>query len=261
MELDGRVAIVTGGAMGIGRAAAECLVREGAAVMIVDNQEAAGAGAAAELEAAHPGKVAFCRADISQPLDDRRAVDETVERFGGADILVNNAGIQTYGGPTDTTEEIWDRTMDVNLKGHWLMSKYAIPHMLGRGRGSIVNVSSVQGLASQANVLAYATSKHALIGLTRAMAVDLARQGVRVNCVCPGSVDTPMIRSIIAQDRDPARLERILHGMHPIGRMAHPREIGEVILFLAGDRASFMTGSIVTVDGGLLVPIAGSPEQ
>lgn len=260
MELDGRVAIVTGGAMGIGRAAAECLAREGAAVVIVDNQEGAGAAAAAELEAAHPGMVAFCHADISRPQDDRRAVEETVERFGGADILVNNAGIQTYGGPADTTEEIWDRTMDVNLKGHWLMSKYAIPHMLKRGRGSIVNVSSVQGLASQANVLAYATSKHALIGLTRAMAVDLARQGIRVNCVCPGSVDTPMIRSIIAQDRDPARLERILHGMHPIGRMADPREIGEVILFLASDRASFMTGSIVTVDGGLLVPIAGSPN-
>jgi NAD(P)-dependent dehydrogenase (short-subunit alcohol dehydrogenase family) len=151
--------------------------------------------------------------------------------------------------------------MDVNLKGHWLMSKYAIPHMLKRGRGSIVNVSSVQGLASQANVVAYATSKHAMIGLTRAMAVDLARRGIRVNCVCPGSVDTPMIRRIIAEDEDPARLEKTLHGMHPIGRMAEPREIGEVILFLAGDRASFMTGSIVTVDGGLLVPIAGSPNQ
>ena len=260
MEMQGRVAIVTGGALGIGKGAAECLSRAGAAVMIVDVQEKAGNHAARDLRGTNT-EVDFTRADIACAEEVGKAVDETVRRFGTIDVLVNNAGIQTFGGPVDTTEDVWDRTMNVNLKGHWLMSKAVLPHLLKKGKGAIVNVSSVQGLASQINVLAYATSKHAMIGLTRSMAVDLAPAGVRVNCVCPGTVDTPMIRWIIDQDKDPRRLERTLNKMHPIGRIGTPREIGEVILFLASDRASFMTGSIVTVDGGLLVPIAGSPEQ
>jgi NAD(P)-dependent dehydrogenase (short-subunit alcohol dehydrogenase family) len=256
-----RVAIVTGGAMGIGKAAARCLLRDGVAVVVVDRKEEAGKQAVEELRGSCPD-VVFCRADIANMDEDRAAVETAVARFGGLDILVNNAGIQTYGDVLTTTEEIWDRTMDANLKGHWLMSKCAVPEMLKRGTGAIVNVSSVQGLASQRNVLAYSTSKHAMIGLTRTMAVDLAARGVRVNCVCPGTVDTPMIRKdIIETDPNPEALEAILNRMHPVGRMAQPEEIGEVIAFLASDRASFMTGSIVTVDGGLLVPIAGSPAQ
>jgi NAD(P)-dependent dehydrogenase (short-subunit alcohol dehydrogenase family) len=132
--------------------------------------------------------------------------------------------------------------------------------MLKRGGGAIVNVSSVQGLASQRNVLAYSTSKHGMIGLTRTMAVDFAKRGIRVNCVCPGTIDTPMVRATIEQDRNPDRLRKILADMHPIGRIGQPREIGEVIAFLASDRASFMTGAIVVVDGGLITPLAGSPE-
>ena len=200
------------------------------------------------------GGVDSILADISKVSDVQKAIQTAVERFGGLDILVNNAGIQTFGDPVTTTEEVWDKTMNVNLKGHWLMSKYAIPEMLKRGKGSIVNVSSVQGLASQRNVVAYATSKHAMIGLTRSMAVDLASQHIRVNCVCPGTVDTPMIKSIVDLDSNPERLRTILDKMHPLGRIAQPSEIGEVIAFLASDRASFMTGSIVTVDGGLTVP-------
>ncbi len=246
--------------MGIGKAAAESLAREGCRLMIVDIQESAARQTAAELEAAY-GHVSYTVANIARMEDDERAVNETISRYGRLDILVNNAGIQTFGGPVDTTEETWDRTMDANLKGHWLMSKAAIPCMLKAGKGAIVNVSSVQGLASQPNVVAYATSKHAMIGLTRAMAVDLAPKGIRVNCVCPGTVDTPMIRWIIEQDENPSRLEKILNAMHPIGRIGRASEIGEVIAFLASDRASFMTGSIITVDGGLLVPIAGSPNQ
>ena len=206
------------------------------------------------------GGIDFVVADISKAADAEKAIQAAVDRFGGLDILVNNAGIQTFGDPVTTTEEVWDKTMNVNLKGHWLMSKYAIPEMLKRGKGSIVNVSSVQGLASQRNVVAYATSKHAMIGLTRSMAVDLASQHIRVNCVCPGTVDTPMIKSIVDLDSNPERLRNILDKMHPLGRIAQPSEIGEVIAFLASDRASFMTGSIVTVDGGLTVPLAGSPE-
>src|SRR6266545_7365395 len=248
MELSGKVAVVSGGAMGIGRAAAEVLLREGASVLLADVDEAAARATAAEL--AQPDRVAVSRTDISRPLDAEAAVASAVARFGGVDILVNNAGIQTYGGPVDTTEETWDRTLAVNLKGHWLMSRAAIPRMVGRGGGAIVNVSSVQGLACQPNVMAYSVSKHGLIGLTRTMAVDLAAKNIRVNCVCPGTVDTPLVRAAVAHDRDPDRLWRVLDAMHPLGRIAQPREIGEVIAFLAGGRSSFMTGSVVTVDGG-----------
>ena len=259
MDLSDRFAIVTGGAKGIGLASAECLIRLGADVMLVDWSEDAASTAVKSLRALSNG-IGSIVADISKVADVEKAVRATVERFGGVDILVNNAGVQTFGDPVTTTEEVWDRTMNVNLKGHWLMSKYAIPQMLKRGKGSIVNISSVQGLASQRNVVAYATSKHAMIGLTRSMAVDMASRNIRVNCICPGTVDTPMINSIIELDSDPARLRKILDRMHPLGRMAQPSEIGEVVAFLVSDRASFMTGSIITVDGGLLVPIAGSPE-
>jgi NAD(P)-dependent dehydrogenase (short-subunit alcohol dehydrogenase family) len=259
MDLSNKVAIVTGGAKGIGLASAECMLRQGAEVMIVDWSPEAASAAVKSLTALSKG-VDSVVADISNAADAEKAIKATVKRFGGVDVLVNNAGIQTFGDPVSTTEEVWDKTMNVNLKGHWLMSKYAIPEMLKRGKGSIVNVSSVQGLASQKNVVAYSTSKHAMIGLTRSMAVDMASRNVRVNCVCPGTVNTPMIHSIIELDADPDKLKKILDKMHPLGRIAQPSEIGEVIAFLASDRASFMTGSIVVVDGGLIIPLAGSPE-
>jgi NAD(P)-dependent dehydrogenase (short-subunit alcohol dehydrogenase family) len=259
MDLSNKVAIVTGGAKGIGLASAECMLRQGAEVMIVDWHPDAASAAVKSLTALSKG-VDSVVADISKAADAEKTIKATVDRFGGVDVLVNNAGIQTFGDPVTTTEEVWDKTMNVNLKGHWLMSKYAIPEMLKRGKGSIVNVSSVQGLASQKNVVAYSTSKHAMIGLTRSMAVDMASRNVRVNCVCPGTVNTPMIHSIIELDNDPDKLKKILDKMHPLGRIAQPSEIGEVIAFLASDRASFMTGSIVVVDGGLIIPLAGSPE-
>jgi NAD(P)-dependent dehydrogenase (short-subunit alcohol dehydrogenase family) len=259
MDLKNKVAIVTGGARGIGLASAECMLRQAAEVMIVDWSRDAASAAVKSLTALSKG-VDSIVGDISKVADVEKVIRATADRFGGIDILVNNAGIQTFGDPVTTTEEVWDKTMNVNLKGHWLMSKYAIPEMLKRGKGSIVNVSSVQGLASQKNVVAYSTSKHAMIGLTRSMAVDMASRNVRVNCVCPGTVNTPMIHSTIEIDSDPEKLKRILDKMHPLGRIAQPTEIGEVIAFLASDRASFMTGSIVVVDGGLTVPLAGSPE-
>jgi NAD(P)-dependent dehydrogenase (short-subunit alcohol dehydrogenase family) len=260
MELQGRVALVTGGANGIGKATGACMLRKGASVILFDNDKAALEKSAAELKALSD-KLGYFAGDITRPDDDAAAVKLAVDRFGGLDILANCAGIQTYGDVLTTTDEIWERTMNVNLKGNWLTSKFAIPEMLKRGKGAIVHVSSVQGLASQMNVLAYATSKHAMIGLTRSMAVDLASRGIRVNCVCPGTVDTPMIRHSINMDENPQKLEETLNKMHPIGRIAQPEEIGEVVAFLASDGASFMTGSIVTVDGGLMVPIAGSPKQ
>jgi NAD(P)-dependent dehydrogenase (short-subunit alcohol dehydrogenase family) len=239
--MTGKVVIVTGAGNGIGRACVTVLQHQGAIPFGIDIQ--AGCSDA--------------QADISSDEQVKAAVAECVARHGKIDGLVNNAGIQTYGGPVDTTEAIWDRTMDVNLKGQWLMSRAVIPH-LGR-RGAIVNVSSVQGLASQKNVLAYATSKHALIGLTRSMAVDLAASGIRVNCVCPGAVDTPLIHAQYPLAPDVEKFRSGLAAAHPLGRIGDPHEIAEVIAFLLSDRASFMTGSIVTVDGGLMVPLPGSP--
>jgi NAD(P)-dependent dehydrogenase (short-subunit alcohol dehydrogenase family) len=219
------------------------------------------ADAVAELAANDPARIAFELGSVSDAERCEAAVARAVAAFGGLDLVVNNAGIQTFGGPEDTTERVWDDTMDINLKGQWLMSKAAIPAMRKRGGGAIVNISSVQGLASQRNVMAYSTSKHGLIGLTRAMAVDLAPVGIRVNCVCPGTIDTPLVRNVISLDADPAGLEATLRAMHPLGRIGEPREVAELVSFLASDRASFMTGAIVTVDGGLMSPLPGSPNQ
>ncbi len=252
-ELQDKIAIITGGGHGIGRATVDCFLREGARVAVVDWS------AGKDIDQM-PDGVLYCRTDISKVAECENAVREIVKQFGGVDILVNNAGVQTYGDAITTDEGTWDFNMNVNLRGQWLMARASIPEMLKRGGGAIVNISSVQGLASQRNVLAYSTSKHAMIGLTRTMAVDFAGRGIRVNCVCPGTVDTPMVRATIAQDRNPERLRKALNNMHPLGRIAQPREIGEVIAFLASNRASFMTGSIVVVDGGLITPIAGSPE-
>ncbi len=229
MELSGKVAIVTGGAKGIGLASTQCMARLGAKVMMVDVSAVALESAKQSLSE-FTDRVASVTADISRMADTERAVRSTVECFGAVDILVNNAGIQTFGDPVTTTEEVWDRTMNVNLKGHWMMSKAAIPEMLKRGKGSIVNISSVQGLASQRNVVAYSTSKHAMIGLTRSMAVDLASRQIRVNCICPGTVNTPLIEGVMRLDSDPEHLRKILDKMHPLGRIAEPSEIGEVLV-------------------------------
>jgi NAD(P)-dependent dehydrogenase (short-subunit alcohol dehydrogenase family) len=183
-ELSGRVAIVTGGAKGIGRATVFAMLQHGARVVIADRDSSAAEQTLQEISS--PTAI-FAACDISQPRDCEAVVADAIQQFGSLDVLANCAGIQTYGDVSSTTEEIWDRTMDVNLKGQWLMSKAALQQM-NRG-GAIIHVSSVQGLASQRNVLAYATSKHALIGLTRSMAVDLASFGIRVNCVCPGTVE------------------------------------------------------------------------
>lgn len=254
--LAGKVAIITGAAKGIGRACVDVFLREGAQVVMMD-YNASIDSVARELP---ENRVRAHLGDVSAFDHCLAAVESAREAFGGVDIVVNNAGVQTFGGPDDTSEETWKQTVDINLKGPWLMAKAAIPAMFDRGQGAIVNISSVQGLASQKNVMAYSTSKHGLIGLTRAMAVDLAARGIRVNCVCPGTVDTPLVQNVISLDANPTRLEGILKQMHPVGRIAKPAEIAEVIAFLSCDRASFMTGSIVTVDGGLLSRLLGSPE-
>jgi NAD(P)-dependent dehydrogenase (short-subunit alcohol dehydrogenase family) len=238
MSFSGKTAIVAGGSTGIGLAAAIALARAGARVALCSHDPAT----------------------LEPALAQVRSHGEAL-----LDYLVYSAGIQTYGTVVDTPEEVFERTLAVNLKGAYLVAKHAIPRMIERGGGAIVNVSSVQGLACQSNVAAYAASKGALNALTRAMALDHARERIRVNAVCPGSVDTPMLRHSAELFKGAAPLEATLADwgrMHPLGRIASSAEVAEVIVFLLSERASFMTGAEVRVDGGLLAGIGVRlPEQ
>jgi NAD(P)-dependent dehydrogenase (short-subunit alcohol dehydrogenase family) len=252
-DFDGKVAIVTGGALGIGRATVLAFAREGAKVTIADVNEAAGQRLVGELPT---GRGLFVRADVAVAAECKRVVDDTVARFGGVDVLFNNVGIQpqdSYANVEDQTEETWDRIVDVNLKSYFLMSKYAIPEMRKRGGGAIVNTASVQGLQSMPGVPAYAASKGGVLSLTRQMAVDYARENIRVLAVCPGTIDTEMVRASAAQEPDGVEAALKRYGQsHPIGRIGTGDDIANAVLFLASDRASFMTGEYVCVDGGYM---------
>lgn len=253
-DLDGKTALVCGGAGGIGRATARALAMEGATVFVCDADAAGCVAAVAELR--RDGLRADglpARAERSDELG--AAVDAVNARYGGVDVLVNAVGIQRYGTVVETDEETWDEVMAVNLKPAYLASKLVIPSMLRRGGGSIVHVSSVQALAGERGAAAYAASKGALNALTRAMAVDHAADGIRVNAVCPGSVATPMLTTaanLFAEDGDPDGLIDRWGRNHPLGRVATSEEVAAAIAFLAGPRASFVTGTELAVDGGLL---------
>jgi NAD(P)-dependent dehydrogenase (short-subunit alcohol dehydrogenase family) len=257
-EWRGKVAFITGGSQGIGRGCAEVLVEKGAAVAICAVPDSHLEEAVDAIRAAGGDAVA-APADVSDRDAVRGAVELVVDRFGRLDTLVASAGIQRYGTVADTPEETWDEVFAVNVKGVYLAAQVALPHLRGT-RGSIVVVSSVQGHQNQPNVAAYAASKGALDALVRSMAIDEARHGVRVNAVCPGSVDTPMLRASAQRfsDGTEAGIEALVRDWgrtHPLGRVATPHEVGEVVAFLAGPRASFVTGEDVRVDGGLLATI------
>lgn len=258
-ELEGKTALVTGGAMGIGGAVSELFAERGARVAIVDRAAGEANALAARLTGSGAQAIAIV-ADVSSASDVEAAVAKTVAAFGGLDIVSNNAGIQRYGTVETTTEAGWDEVMDINLKSVYLVCHHAIAH-LKASKGAIVNMASVQSFATQKGVAAYTTGKHALIGLTRSMALDFAADGVRVNAVAPGSVDTPMLRWAVKLDKNPDALMRAIHRMHPLGRIAEPREIAEAVAFLASPRASFVTGATLVVDGGLLLPLSGAPAE
>jgi NAD(P)-dependent dehydrogenase (short-subunit alcohol dehydrogenase family) len=259
-EHAGRAAFISGGSSGIGRAVALLLAREGASVA-VSGPDQGEAQAVADSLAADGAKAIAVAADVRDGPAVAAALGETVRAFGGLDILVTSAGVQRYGTVADTDETTWDEVFAVNVKGVYLTARAALPYLRRSGAGAIVVVSSVQAHATQSGVAAYAASKGALNALTRSMAIDEAGHGVRVNAVCPGSVDTPMLRwsAALFSDGSPGAVQETVNEWgrsHPLGRVARPEEVAQVVSFLASTRASFVTGEDVRVDGGLLASLA-----
>lgn len=259
MRFDGKTVVVTGGALGIGRAVCELFAERGAAVSILDRDEKAGQELCSSIERSG-SRAIFNRVDVADFDEVRIAVETTHAAFGSVDSLVVSAGIQRYGTAVSTEGAEWDEVLNVNLRGAWNAARAVIPFMRTDGGGTVVNVSSVQALASQQNVLAYTVSKHGLIGLTRSIAMDFAKENIRANAVCPGTVDTPMLEWAASLDPNPQSVYDACNAMHPLGRIAKPREIGEVVAFLAHENSSFVTGAVWTVDGGLLTQIGGVPQ-
>jgi len=250
----GKVAVVTGAGRGMGETIAHAFAREGASVGLLD---LAGAEAVAESIVAAGGRAVGTTGDVRFAGDCERAVGATIEAFGGVDVLVNNAGVARYALAEDMTEEDWDYVVDTNLKGAWLMAKYAIPSMLARGGGAIVNNSSVQAIASQTRVVSYTASKGGLVSMTRTLALDHAAEGIRANCIIPGSTLTPMLEESARTLRpnDPEGALRQWATDYPIGRLIASEDVANLVLFLAGDEASAITASTYYIEGGLLAQL------
>ncbi|MFQ5966632.1 MAG: SDR family NAD(P)-dependent oxidoreductase [Acidimicrobiia bacterium] len=250
MRLPGKTALITGGNSGIGEATARLFAEEGASVALAARDADKTARVAAEIEAGG-GRALPVRCDVRLVSDCETAITETVAELGGLDILFNNAGVifREKSAPETSVEE-WDETMAINARGTFLMSKYAVPY-LAASRGVIINNASYFGLVGGRGTAAYSASKGAVVALTKAMALDHAAAGIRVNCICPGSVDTPMLRQEIEEMGGEANVRSQFESKHPIGRISTPDEVARAVLFLASDDASFITGAAIPVDGGI----------
>jgi NAD(P)-dependent dehydrogenase (short-subunit alcohol dehydrogenase family) len=248
-DLEGKVALVTGGTSGIGRETAVLFAKSGVKVVVAGRREEEG-NQTVELIRAANGEGLFVQADVSKAAEVEALVQKVVEKFGRLDIAFNNAGIEGVWVPiVRQTEEDWDRTINTNLKGVWLSLKYEIKQMLRQGGGgAIVNMGSTMGMIGSAGAAAYSASKHGVIGLTKAAALETARSGIRINVVCPGAIETSMSQRLFGA---PKVHESVL-ARHPIGRFGKPEEVAEAVVWLCSDRASFMTGQSLVLDGGFL---------
>ena len=244
MQLQNKVALITGGGSGIGQALAILFAKEGARVVIADCKPSKGEETLASIRQ-NQGEACFVDGDVSIASHVKQMVQAAITNYNRLDILVNNAGILLTGTVLDLDENDWNRLMAINLSGGFLCSKYAIPHMIAQGGGVILNISSTAGLGGGYHRAAYSASKGGMIALTRSMALDHSADGIRVNCLCPGPVDTPMLR----QSTTPAGIEEICE-TNPLGRIASSMEIASVAVCLVSDAASYVTGAVWTVDGG-----------
>jgi NAD(P)-dependent dehydrogenase (short-subunit alcohol dehydrogenase family) len=248
--LEGKAALVTGGGSGLGRASAIALARAGATVTVADVDEQGGKETAALVSEEAGGDADFVRADVTQTDEVEAMVDKAVARWGHLDCALNNAGTTGVSAPTaDYTLDDWNRAIALNLTGVFLCLKYELPAMLERG-GAIVNMASGAGLVGFPGLPAYVASKHGVVGLTRAAALEYASQGVRVNAICPGSTRTPMLEGFMGGDE---QVERMMTRAVPLGRLGRPEEIAEAVVWLCSDAASFVVGHSLAVDGGSVI--------
>jgi NAD(P)-dependent dehydrogenase (short-subunit alcohol dehydrogenase family) len=242
MRLSGKVAIITGGGGGIGKAIATAFVREGAKVVIAGRDSKKLERAVAEIG----GECLAVGADVSKVSDVQKLVDAALGKFQRINVLVNNAAVLLPGTAESLSEEDFDRTFAINVRGLWLLSRAVLPHMRASGGGSIVNIASVLSMVGARNRVAYAASKGAVMAMTKAMALDHAAENIRVNCICPGIVATEMVEKFNTDEA--ARRQRV--AMHPMGRFGQPEEVASTAVFLASDESAWTTGSVITVDGG-----------
>lgn len=249
MKLSGQVAIVTGGGSGQGRATSLLFAQEGANLVVADMNLSGAEETARLINQNEGGQATAVQTDVTQANDAQSMVETALTKYGRVDILINNAGMTLFKGIDDTTEEDWDRIVDTNLKGVFLCCKAAIPAMRKSGGGSIVNIASVAGLMGMPQHFAYCAAKAGVIHFTKSLALDHGPENIRINCICPGGVLTPMLGEVI-DITNAAQVDRVAR-QHALGRIADPEEIGRVSLFLCSSDASFMTGAAVTVDGGI----------